>query len=406
MNILVWLGNKDMHPAIYPNMKSIADALAAMGHRVITCDTANGEEVVAAISLLRDEKLVDLSIGVNAMGMKISVDDGEPVNVFEDLDTWHISILLDEPFNPACNGFSHIAKHHLITYLDRSDKEFFSRMRVAEGKYKLFMPLGGTSSNLSISDLLERKRNSRYDVVFSAGKFAIYQQWPNWSEYGATQAMVNVLDDVLYLLQQKPVSVTEAAKDVLFARGMEEDEYFYAVASFFPLMLCYIKAWRRRRLLDELLYGGIMVDIFGDDWEDADFSGGVQLHGKIPYAEMLKVITEAKVLVNDEACFNNGAHDRVFTSMLGGAVVVSEYSSYLAEEFTDGQDLFMFDWQHIQEQLQVIPRLLQDDAYREDIARNAYGKVINRHTWYQRAQRLLEAVEMVDFQRKLQAGNT
>lgn len=401
MNILVWLGNKGMHPAIYPNMKSIADALAAMGHKVITCDTANGEEVVAAISLLRDEKMIDLSIGANALGMKIIVDDGAPVNVFENLDTWHISILLDEPFNPACNGFSHVAKHHLITYLDRSDKEYFSRMQAAEGKYKLFMPLGGTSSGHSLSEMLECKRKSRYNVVFSAGKFAIYQEWPNWGEYGATPAMINVLDDVLYLLQQKPVSVTEAAKEVLSARSMAEDVYFCAVAAFFPLMLCYIKAWRRRKLLDELLSGGIAVDIFGEDWEEGDFSGGVNLHGKVPYAEMLKVITEAKVMANDEACFNNGAHDRVFTSMLGGAVVVSEYSSYLAEEFTDGQDLFMFDWQHIREQLQIIPRLLQDDAYREDIACNAYGKVINRHTWYQRAQQLLEAVELLDFQRKL-----
>ena len=77
MNILVWLGNEQMHPAIYPNMKSIADAFAELGHRVITCNTAVTDEVMAAISLLRVEKIIDLSIGPNGMGMDIKVMEVE-----------------------------------------------------------------------------------------------------------------------------------------------------------------------------------------------------------------------------------------------------------------------------------------------------------------------------------------
>ncbi len=405
MNILVWLGNKDMHPAIYPNMKSLADAWARMGHNVITCDTSDAEEVMAAISLLREEKVIDLSVGNNALGMKIGIDNGEKLDIFGDLDTLHISILLDEPFNPVCNGPRHAAKRHLLTYLDRSDKEYFSLMNLAQDKYKMFMPLGGTSSGLPLEELLERKRKSAYNVVFSAGKFSLYKQWPEWAEFGAAPAMARVLDDVLFLLQQEALSVMDAAQKVLVARGMEEKIYASTIASFFPLILCYTKAWRRRKLLDELLAAGIELDLFGGDWETGDFSGKVRIHGQVPYAEMLQVFTEAKVVVNDEACFNNGAHDRVFTAMLNGAVVLSEYSSYLAEEFCDGQDLFLFDWQNIEDKLQIIPRLLQDEAYREDIACHAYAKVAGRHTWQQRAERLLEAAEMLEFYPKLQAGN-
>lgn len=403
MNILVWLGNKNMHPAIYPNMKSLADAFAVMGHKVITCDTSDIDEAIAAISLLTEEKMIDLSIGANALGMKVIID-GDYIDVYKDLDTLHITMLLDEPFNPACNGYNHIAKHHLITYLDRTDKEYFSRMNMAEKSHKLFMPLGGTPSSFSLEELLDRKRNSSYNVVFSAAKFANSLNRPDWAEYGATSAMIAVLDEVLDLLQQEPISVVDAAKRVLADRSMEEDDFFYVIASFFPLVLCYIKDWRRRKVLKTLLAADIEVDIFGDGWEKDDFFGNVRLHGKVPYEEMVEIITKTKIVVNDEACFNNGAHDRVFTSMLNGAVVVSEYSTYLAEEFTNGQDLFLFDWYHIQEQLQAIPRLLSDDSLRERIAVSAYAKASQRHTWYHRAKRLLEAAEMLEFKQRLEEG--
>ena len=406
MNILVWLGNKKMHPAIYPNMQSIAQALAELGHDVVTCNTANEEEIMAALSLLREEKIIDLSIGSNAMVMQMNFADNQMLDVYADLDVTHISILLDEPFNSYCNGYDKPAKNHIITYLDGTDREYFFKMNLASDKYKLFMPLGGTESKLSIEELLEKKRKSSYEVVFSAGSFGDCSRGPLWEKFGPLPGkyMLNILMDMLSLLRSKPVSVVTAAKAVLKSKGMEEIYYFQALAMFFPAILDYIKAWRRKKLVVELLNAGIALDVFGAGWDKMDLPQGAKLHGAIAYEDMLKVMSKAKIVVNDEACFNEGAHDRVFTAMLNGAVVVSEYSSYLAEEFVADQDLVMFDWQNIGEQLLIIPKLLSDDDYRERIARNAYNKVINRHTWRNRAERLLEAAEIMKFNHTLRAG--
>lgn len=406
MNILVWLGNKKMHPAIYPNMQSIAKALAELGHDVVTCNTANEEEIMAALSLLREEKIIDLSIGVNAMGMQMNFADNQVLDVYADLDVTHISILLDEPFNSYCNGYDKPAKNHIITYLDGTDKEYFSKMNLAGDKYKLFMPLGGTESKLSIEELLEIKRKSSYDVVFSAGSFGDCTRGPLWDKFGPMPGkyMLNILTDILSLLRSKPVSVVTAAKAVLKDRGMEETNFFQAMAVFFPAIIAYIKAWRRKTLVVELLNAGIALDVFGAGWDKMDLPQGAKLHGAIAYEDMLQVMSKAKIVVNDEACFNEGAHDRVFTAMLNGAVVVSEYSSYLAEEFILDQDLVMFDWQNIGGQIQKIPELLTNKTYRERMARNAYNKVIKRHTWRNRAERMLEAAEIMKFNHALLAG--
>ena len=144
-----------------------------------------------------------------------------------------------------------------------------------------------------------------------------------------------------------------------------------------------------------LVEAGFKVHIFGGGWEQAPFHGELIDHGAVSYREMLDVISKTKVLVQDEALFNDGAHDRVFTGMLNGAVVVSEYSSYLDELFDDGQDLFMFDWQHTKEQMEVIHQLISDEHYRTEIAGNAYTKVIKSQTWRNRAERIIEAVDIV-----------
>ena len=45
--------------------------------------------------------------------------------------------------------------------------------------------------------------------------------------------------------------------------------------------------------------------------------------------------------------FKAGAHDRIFNGMLAKAVVVTDDSTYLRREFTDGRELVMFRRQEL-----------------------------------------------------------
>ena len=159
-------------------------------------------------------------------------------------------------------------------------------------------------------------------------------------------------------------------------------------------VLKYIKPWRRQQMVRCLAESGIKVDIFGGGWDQVSFADSLVQHGSVSYSEMLDVISKTKVLVQDEALFNDGAHDRVFTAMLNGAVVVSEYSTYLEELFENQKDIFMFDWQNTKNQLGVIPQLLNDEQLRLSIAMSAYAKVAGKHTWKNRADRIIETVEL------------
>ena len=92
--------------------------------------------------------------------------------------------------------------------------------------------------------------------------------------------------------------------------------------------------------------------------------------------------------------FDDGAHDRLFTGMLSGAALVSDYSRYGAEIFQDGEDLCFFRWDEINKLPEMLYHLLIDEEARLAMIKKAYEKAITQHTWKARLQRIVQLVEM------------
>ena len=392
MKILAYL-TKLGHPALWDNMSSLVASLSNMGHVVRICDINNMDEARGILySLLDDPNCFDMSVGFNSLGLEWKIAGyTDMVHLYDALNFPHVSIMLDEPFNHCVSGYDLPCRNHIVTYLDRSDLTALDILYPDKKMKKLFMPLGGTL-NEDISEPLSAPKE--YDVVVSAGNWVAGTEMPRWHQGGTIKSIVAILDDVADILMNYPVSLLPAFQEVLYARGMYDKEYLKVFAPFFWPVLQYIKPWRRHQMVKCLVEAGFKVHIFGGGWQEVPFYDALIDHGTVPYRQMLDVISKTKVLVQDEAMFNDGAHDRVFTGMLNGAVVVSEYSAYLDELFEDGQDLFMFDWQHTKEKMEVIHQLIGDENYRANIARNAYKKVIKSQTWENRAERIIEAVDI------------
>ena len=114
----------------------------------------------------------------------------------------------------------------------------------------------------------------------------------------------------------------------------------------------------------------------------------------------LEFISQSKISLNVMPWFKEGAHDRIFNSMLNGAVVLSDTSEYLEEEFEDGKDLIFYDLKELREyekgniavnELNMVKRvqkLLSDDSLIKEISDNAYARCISAHTWKNRADKI------------------
>jgi len=386
----------DIHPAIWPNTQSLALGFQQLGYDVLLCDIANNNSFAYCLDHLLAKDDIAFSAGFNDYGLHAVISElgTEELHIYQNLDTPHVSILLDVPYNQCLNGPNYRVKNHIVTLLDRDAGKYLHYVLPQKPLHQLFLPLGGTESPFSLEELLTNERP--YTVIVSASFWFDTELTPIWrTDDFAFPILAPLLDDIIDYMQAYPVNTPTAARHVLQGRGLFDEEYMAQLTKFYWPIMSYMKMWRRQKAVDFLVQNDIQVDVFGANWEHVDFADKLRIHGNVSYAETLDVFSKAKIVYQDNAEFNNGAHDRVFTAMLHGAAVMSEYSQYLAEEFTDGEELLLFDWQHGAEQVREIPALLADEPRRQQMVLQAYKKATARHRWVNRAQSISEAVHLL-----------
>ena len=381
------------HPSLLPISMGLADGFRELGKNVAFCDCTDTECVNACFDLMRARQ-VAFCAGLNNFGMIWNVGEKEIFKTYKEYDVPHVSIMLDTPYNKAVSGFDDYCPKHIVTLLDKTAEEYVRLVYPDKAGQAIFLPLAGMESD-NAEDVFARERC--YDVVVSAStsSFGLGIRERQWHSNGTNIRVAKILDDTADYLEVNAEGVFAALKYVLQARGLQGDEYLRRMLPYCWDLLLYIKSYRRLKAVELLARNDIPVDVFGNGWDIVPFAGKLKLHGPVSYEQSLEIASQAKIIFQDQAEFNHGAHDRVFTGMLNGAVVVSEFSHYLAEEFEAGRDLFMFDWQNGDKQVQVIHELLADESKRLSVAVSAYGKAVRRHRWANRAERILEAVDVL-----------
>ena len=101
-------------------------------------------------------------------------------------------------------------------------------------------------------------------------------------------------------------------------------------------------------------------------------------------------MNDAKIVLNTMTWFKAGAHDRIFNGMLAKAVVVTDDSTYLRREFTDGRELVMFRRQELGTLPERVFDLFGHLEQAQEIADCGYLAAQENHTWKSRAEYLKE----------------
>ncbi len=150
-------------------------------------------------------------------------------------------------------------------------------------------------------------------------------------------------------------------------------------------------------LLEALVKKGLRVSLFGGDmWKDLAerYPKAIDFGGMVSSKECLDLTARAKILLNFQPFFGNGAHERIFNGMRNGAVVFTNRSRYLEERFTDGEDLFFYETDLripgcFEDAAEKIADLLSDEEKRQQTAESAYRKT-GDDLWRCRVKELLQ----------------
>ena len=162
----------------------------------------------------------------------------------------------------------------------------------------------------------------------------------------------------------------------------------------------YVRHFYRGLAVATLADAGLPVRVIGCGWEKLPLKhpGSLQISPKTNSVGVLNTLCESKIAFNVLPFFKDGAHDRVFNSILCGAVVLSDPSKYLKEELPEGSGVCYYTLEELRDQkteelLSCADRLLSSDTLCQEILERGIGIVRSRHTWDARSDRILESVK-------------
>ncbi len=281
-----------------------------------------------------------------------------------------------------------IDRNH-VRYMDT----FFPKIQNA------FFPLAGTGLYSQELNGIDKPfipwKDRKIDILFT-GNYTPLEQLVSYlagmdEEY--KQFYINMVKE---LMEHPKLLVEDVAKQYLereIGRGLTIEELKPCMPNMMFVDLS-IRFYYRAKVLQTLLDDGMKVHIIGAGWDllECRHPENMILHGNQSSQACLDAIAQAKISINVMPWFKDGAHDRIFNSMLNGAISLSDDSCYLREIFNDQEDICYYALEDIPKITQKATYILQNTEYAEIIQKNAYKKCIREHTWQKRAEWIIQDI--------------
>ena len=181
--------------------------------------------------------------------------------------------------------------------------------------------------------------------------------------------------------------------------GAVPEEQLCAAMSGMIWIDLFIRSYFREKVVQTLADAGIIVRVFGADWEKIHCKKPQNVRtsgGKVNSAACVQAMRDARIALNVMPWFKDGAHDRVFTAMLQGTAGLTDDSRYLREECRDGENICFYSLRALEQLPDRVVSLLEDPVRMAELAERGYRMAEKRHRWKNRAGLLMQALRDID----------
>ena len=370
----------------------IAEAMQTLGHEVFIYDLSRPwESTEKFFHFFEKGNTALINFNFHGMSGEEYFLDENGVTMWDALDIPGYNIVVDHPMY-----YHHFLEkvpgnyHHIS--IDRNHEAYMRRF-FPDIKHGVFLPLAGTK-------LYPKKENvpiayRRYDVTM-VGNYCTPDTFNKYitridDEY--TAFYHGMIDD---LLANPYKTVEEVAEthllDELGEVPHEELKKTMAALTFIDL---YVRYTFRGRAVQELADAGIRVHVFGDGWEllDCKHPENLMIMNNLNSEGCLKKLCQTKISLNVMPWFKDGAHDRIFNTMLNGSVCLTDSSVYLDEILHDDVDCSLYSLSRMEKLSETAGSLLADPDRMQRIADGGSEMAQAGHTWAHRAKVLHDMIE-------------
>ncbi len=320
----------------YDSMNSFLDRISRImignGIEVVTFDAENvdGSEIFMCI---KNSGEVDLAFSLNA-GCELQIRyNGR--NIWDMTGIPFYNLILDSPVEKNITMAIQLHDYHVIC-LDRNHVRFLEKYR--PNIHAHFLPLAGTA-DIKRADSYEAFKNRKYDLMFAGTGYDMKKLEDEIMQF-PTQIRKLVISHIDYMLSHRGDTVEQGLRVVLRDMGVSDSDHdiFLKCLQVTAVTTIFLRGLYREEVIKSLLKSGIHFHIFGNGWDGLlrRYPGcNVAIHGPVQFVQSIELFRETKLSLNVMPLFKDGMHDRIPTSMLNGAAVLTDHSAYLDENLKD-----------------------------------------------------------------------
>jgi hypothetical protein len=361
----------------------LAQELGKRGHECFVLDLSHmqqaGEHSLQAFNGFASGG-VDLAVAFDGLGIK----DELFIQLWDSMQTRCVNILMDHPlrFHPTMQKHP---KKYIQYCCDRNHVEYVRRYFGDKVGEVAFLPHAGTYDGTGVR--LDGYGACPYDVLFSG----TYYEPSGYLDQIDRQFEANDTLKCLYhglaeyMLANSGVTTEQAVLEVVEAMGLEPSQ-----GQLLTMMACaepidwMARMHYRKQVVHAIAQAGIDIWLLGRGWEnhpDVQLPNYHIINDRVPFAETLPIMGQARINLNVMPWFKDGTHDRIFNILLQGSLPLTDGSIWLRENFTDGRDIAYYDLGDIDAVPGIIRHYLDNPDMAQEIIANGFGKVKDNFTW-------------------------
>lgn len=362
--ILIISGDKQCFGVLNDFACELAKSLAHMGQAVVATDGRYGDFDKMEIN---ERLLVKGVIGFQAMSLE--------KDYFRKIHGPKLQFWFDNPifFNDMLHDLS---KDYYILCQDEFYGEYIKKFYNTQNAI-VFPPAGRLSK-----DLPDDKKD--YDVTFIGKMMTV--------DLSRHDDFMKV-EYFNYMIANPTLTFEEGLYNLLNIQGKKLcDESFQKLLHELSDVCRNVIAYYKQKVLETILAAGIKVHVFGTSWEGYDGKGkeNLLLHPDVSVDEALRIMASSKISLNIMSWHKAGMTERIANITMAGAVCLSDETTYLRNNFTDGEDIVLFGLDELEQLPCIINNLLSNDKKRKDIGLNGRKKAVKYHTWDVRAREIVK----------------
>lgn len=337
---------------------------------------------------------VDAAVSFDGLGIK----DDLLIGIWNAYHTVVVDIFMDPPLRFHTAMEKH-PQNYLMFCCDWDHVEYVKKYFDQNVPCVGFMPHVGVmpDQNIPVIPYAQKK----YDVLFSGTYYSPENRLSQVEEMIEKGTAVYDFYQILFecLVEDSRLTIEQGAFRTIERMGLSVDQDMLK-----SLMRCAepvdwaIRMYQRGRVVEVLAESGVELYLLGRGWENhcsAKYPNVHRIDDRIPYADTLAYMADARLNLNVFPWFKAGTHDRIFNALLQHSLPLTDSSRWVDENFTNGEDIALYDLEHLEKLPEIVGELLRDTERAERMIQKGYEKTAKNLTWSNCADWILTAIEQL-----------